>query len=165
MINQFSKKTSHKLTLASCLIGLFVLGGCAQQNPYGDAYSTSDTRQVQSVQTGVITQLEAVTIDGKGGNEVGTVAGGAIGGILGSKVGGGTGSDIAAVGGAILGGLLGGEAGKAVRQQQGVNIIIKLDNGRTISVVQAVNPKVTFQVGQKVNIFSSGSTTRVSPAY
>lgn len=142
------------------LVGYFVLcAGCAQ-NPYGTAYTSADARQVQSVQTGTIVKLNPVTIDGAG-NAVGTIAGAAVGGILGSDVGEGKGSDLAAIAGGVLGGMLGNKAGEAVSRKQGVNITIKLDNGRTIAIVQQVDPNAVFQVGNRVNIYGQGTTARV----
>lgn len=148
--------------LVAATLGLG-LTGCAQ-NPYGNAYSVGDARQVQTVLTGTITKLDAVTIQGDAGNTIGTLAGGAIGALLGSEIGGGTGSDIAAIGGGVLGSMVGSKAGQAADTRQGVNIVIKLDSGRTIAVVQQVDPNVIFRVGERVDIYQQGSTTRVVPA-
>jgi len=167
--------------LVAATLGLG-LTGCAQ-NPYGNAYSVGDARQVQTVLTGTITKLDAVTIQGDAGNTIGTlaggaigallgseiggigtIAGGAIGALLGSEIGGGTGSDIAAIGGGVLGSMVGSKAGQAADTRQGVNIVIKLDSGRTIAVVQQVDPNVIFRVGERVDIYQQGSTTRVVPA-
>jgi outer membrane lipoprotein SlyB len=137
------------------------LTGCAQ-NPYGNAYSTSGTRQVQNVYYGTIVSTQAVTID-PNQTGVGTLAGGAIGGLLGSKVGKGTGSTIAAIGGAILGGVLGSATQGGITRRNGVNLTIKLDNGRVISIVQQVNPKVIFRTGQRVQVNIGGSGSRVAP--
>lgn len=152
-----------KYTVASlCLVAALGVTGCAQ-NPYGNAYDVGEARTVQNVLTGTITKLDAVTMSGGGENMIGTIAGGAIGAILGSKVGGGSGSDIAAIGGGLAGAALGNKAGDAVSKRNGVNIVIKLDSGRTIAVVQEVDPNMIFRVGQRVDIYQQGSTTRVVP--
>ncbi len=162
-----------KFTVASlCLVAALGVSGCAQ-NPYGNAYDVGEARTVQNVLTGTITKLDAVTMvsgneeAGGGGGEsdtIGTIAGGAVGAILGSKIGGGSGSDIAAIGGGLAGAALGNKAGDAISQRNGVNIVIKLDSGRTIAVVQEVDPNMIFRVGQRVDIYQQGSTTRVVPA-
>ncbi|WP_419240230.1 glycine zipper 2TM domain-containing protein [Photobacterium leiognathi] len=153
-----------KFTVASlCLIAALGVSGCAQ-NPYGNAYDVGEARTVQNVLTGTITKLDAVTMSGGGESTIGTIAGGAVGAILGSKIGGGSGSDIAAIGGGLAGAALGNKAGDAISQRNGVNIVIKLDSGRTIAVVQEVDPNMIFRVGQRVDIYQQGSTTRVVPA-
>ena len=138
-----------------------ITSGCAS-NPYGDSYDVSDTREIQQVSYGEIIKLSPVTIQGQGSG-VGTLAGAVVGGILGSKVGGGSGSDIAAVGGAVLGGAAGNKVGEEASKSAGVNIVIKLDSGGTIAVVQEVDPKMLFQVGQRVEILTRGNTARVVP--
>lgn len=148
------------LTLMILLSSLFSLG--CSNNPYGDTYAIGDTRQVQNVSYGVLIKVEAVSIEGEG-SAVGTIAGAAVGGILGSKVGGGSGSDIAAIGGAVIGGAAGDKAAKGITKRHGVNLTIKLDEGKTIAVVQEANPNMLFQVGQRVQINSIGGTARVVP--
>ena len=130
----------------------FGVAGCAQ-NPYGDAYNVGEARTMQTVLTGTITKLDAVTMSSDGESTIGTLAGAAIGGILGSKIGG-----------ALAGGALGNSAGGAVGKRQGVNIVIKLDSGRTVAVVQQVDPNMIFRVGQRVDMYQQGNTTRVVPA-
>lgn len=139
------------------------LAGCAD-NPYGNAYNVNDARQMQQVYYGTVMRTQAVTLNGNG-NGIGTLAGGAIGGILGSGVGGGTGSEIAAIGGALLGGYLGNAAGNQVTKHNGVNLTIKMDSGRTVSIVQQVNPQVIFHTGERVQVnLSDNGTSRVTPA-
>lgn len=147
------------LALVICAL---LLTGCAQ-NPYGNAYTTSGTREVQNVYFGTIVSTQAVTID-PNQTGVGTLAGGAVGGILGSKVGKGTGRAIATIGGAILGGILGSATQQGVSRRNGVNITIKLDNGRVISIVQQVNPQVIFRAGQRVQVNMGPNGARVTPA-
>jgi len=131
-------------------------------NPYGDSYEVADTRKIQSVYYGTIVDAAPVSIEGdKGSSTVGTIAGGAVGGILGSKVGGGSGSDIAAIGGAILGGVAGNKAAQGITKRHGVNLTIKLDSGKTIAVVQEVDPNMLFRAGQRVQVNQQGGTARV----
>ncbi len=154
---------NKKVMVAVAMMLSFGVAGCAQ-NPYGDAYNVGEARTMQTVLTGTITKLDAVTMSSDGESTIGTLAGAAIGGILGSKIGGGSGSDIAAIGGALAGGALGNSAGGAVGKRQGVNIVIKLDSGRTVAVVQQVDPNMIFRVGQRVDMYQQGNTTRVVPA-
>lgn len=142
-------------------LSTMTLAGCAQ-NPYGNAYNVNDARQVQVVHYGTILRTQAVTINGNG-NGIGTLAGGAIGGILGSTVGGGKGAEIASIGGALLGGFLGNGAGNEISKRNGVNLTIKMDSGETVSIVQQVNPKVLFRVGERVQVNMMDGTARVTP--
>ena len=152
-----------KILALTVILSTLGLAGCAA-NPYGNAYNVNDARQMQEVYYGTVVRTQAVTLNGNG-NGIGTLAGGAIGGILGSGVGGGTGSEIATIGGALLGGYLGNEAGEQVTKRNGVNLTIKLDSGRTVSIVQQVNPNVMFHTGERVQVnISNDGTSRVTPA-
>ncbi|KJG17033.1 outer membrane lipoprotein [Photobacterium angustum] len=152
-----------KILALTVILSTLGLAGCAA-NPYGNAYNVNDARQMQEVYYGTVVRTQAVTLNGNG-NGIGTLAGGAIGGILGSGVGGGTGSEIATIGGALLGGYLGNEAGEQVTKRNGVNLTIKLNSGRTVSIVQQVNPNVMFHTGERVQInISDDGTSRVTPA-
>lgn len=146
---------------------LLVLGpfGCTSPNPYGNSYGSSDAQAIQEVYYGTIIKTEPVTLNASDGtNLIGTIAGAAIGGLLGSKVGGGTGADIAAIGGGLLGGYAGSKAASELGKSNGVNLTIKLDStGETISIVQAVNPDMLFQIGQQVQVNVDGQTARVVP--
>ncbi|WP_297476660.1 glycine zipper 2TM domain-containing protein [uncultured Photobacterium sp.] len=155
--------TNKKMMVAVAMILSFGVVGCAQ-NPYGNTYNVAEARTMQTVLSGTITKLDAVTMNSDGESTIGTLAGAAVGGILASKIGGGSGSDIAAIGGALAGGALGSSAGDAISKRQGVNIIIKLDSGRTVAVVQEVDPNMLFKVGQRVDLYQQGRTTRVVSA-
>lgn len=145
-------------------VTLVTLGGCTSPNPYGDAYGSADTRKVQQVYYGTVVKAEPVTIDASTqANAIGTVAGAAIGGILGSGVGGGSGSDIAAIGGGLLGGYLGSKTAEETAKRNGVNLTIKLEDGKMIAIVQEANPNMIFQPGQPVQINMYGSEARVVP--
>ena len=143
---------------------VITLGGCTSPNPYGDAYGSADTRKVQQVYYGTVEKVEPVTIDASTqSNAIGTIAGAAIGGILGSKVGGGSGSDIAAIGGGLLGGYAGSKTAEATAKRNGVNLTIRMEDGKVVSIVQEANPNMIFQPGQAVQINMYGSDARVVP--
>ena len=157
------KISKKRVTIIPLLLLSMLATGCAQ-NPYGNSYNVNEARQMQEVSEGVVVNLNAVTMNSNGESMIGTIAGGAIGAILGSKIGGGTGSEIASIGGGLAGAALGNSTGNAISTRQGVNITIKTNSGRTIAVVQQVDPNMIFHVGQKVYLYQQGSTTRVMPA-
>jgi outer membrane lipoprotein SlyB len=142
------------------LLAAAVLAGCASSKA-GDVYSRDQARTEQNVRMGTIEAVKEVQIEGtKSG--IGTVAGGVTGGIAASTIGHGTGSAVAAVVGAVAGGLVGAAAEEGLTKSQGLEITVKLDNGQTIAVVQAVDAKTTFQPGDRVRVLSGQGITRVS---
>ena len=144
--------------LAVAMVATLALSGCASGLGSSD-YSRSQARTVQEVQTGVVMNVRNVRIEGTK-TPVGTVAGAAVGGLAGSQVGGGNGQ----IAGAVLGAVLGGVAGSAVEEkttsQNGVEITVRLDSGRTIAVTQGADEQ--FRVGDRVRVISGGGTTRVT---
>ncbi|WP_299491905.1 hypothetical protein [uncultured Shewanella sp.] len=160
-------KSSARISTSFAFTFMLVafLAGCSNTpNPYGDAYGSADTRTIQSVYYGTVIKTTPVTIDAsQGSNMVGTIAGAATGGILGSAIGGGIGSALAAIGGGLLGGYAGGEAANAMGKENGVNLTIRLEDDEVISVVQAADPNMIFQVGQQVQVNVDRDTARVTP--
>ena len=136
------------------------LAGCAS-NLSGDTYSRSDVRSVQQVQYGEIVTLRPVQIEGTK-TPIGAGAGAVAGGIAGSTVGGGKGSAIMAVIGAVAGGVAGAAVEEGVTRSQGVEITVRLENGKTVAIVQALSPNEKFVVGDQVRVMTNGSTSRVA---
>lgn len=151
--------TTFRAGTAAFLCLFMFLGGCASTS--GTSYTKDQARQVQTVQRGTILSLQQVTIEGDP-SLIGTGLGGVAGGVIGSTMGGGSGRVLATVGGAAIGALLGTLGEKAVRTEQAYEFEIRLDNGSTISVVQAID-NTTFMVGDKVRVlYGSGNRARVT---
>ena len=148
-----------KIIIAIAII-TFLMGGCTQDRST-KVYTAGESLQAEDVEEGVVESVEAATIR-KDGSMVGTAGGGIIGAIGGSALGGGKGKEIAAVGGAIIGGLLGSLIEKGVTDQDALKIVVKLNSGQKIVIVQEAD--VIFQPGERVNVFSSrtNNTMRVS---
>ena len=147
------------MKMLSILILSTILMACAGPNPYGASnqrYSTSEANQSLQVNSGIIIDLQAVTIDSEG-NIVGKVAGGLIGGIAGSSVGGGRGRSAAAVAGAVVGGIIGNKAEALYNRANGVQITVQMNNGQIQSVVQEVNPNILFRKGDHVTLIKSAA--------
>lgn len=142
------------------LLWAALLAGCVSSKA-GDVYSRDQARTEQSVRLGTIESVREVRIEGtKSG--IGAVAGGVTGGIAASTIGHGTGSAVAAAVGAIAGGLAGAAAEEGITKSSGFELVVKLDNGQTIAVVQAVDANTTFQPGDRVRVLSGQGVTRVS---
>ena len=138
--------------LAIPLVLVLPLGGCTEPP---NSISRSEANTVQSVYFGRITSLQGVNIAGQTrvGAITGAIIGGAAGAVLGSSPG-------ATVGGAAGGAAVGGAAGASERRN-GVEFVIRLDNGDTVSVVQQGNVN-DWRVGDRVRITGSAGNARVS---
>ena len=135
-----------------------VLAGCASSNS-GDVYTREQTRQVQTVQMGIVESVRTVKIEGTK-TPVGAAAGAVVGGVAGSTVGHGSGSTIAAVVGAVAGGLAGSAIEEGVTRKDGLEITVKLDNGTMLAIVQEADE--AFNPGDRIRVLEGGGVTRVS---
>ncbi len=133
--------------------------GCASSRS-GQVYSRDEARQVQTVENGTVESVKQVIIEGTK-TPIGTAAGGVAGGVLGSTVGGGSGKTVAVVIGALAGAAAGTMAEEGITRKPGLEIIVKIDGGRTIVVVQEDDMAVA--AGDRVRIITApDGTTRVS---
>ncbi len=148
-----------KLILAISII-TFLLGACTTSSS-GRIYSAKDALQVEDVEEGVLESVELAMIR-KDGTIVGTAGGTVLGAIAASTIGGGTGKQIATVGGAVIGGLLGHYFEQGITDKNALKLVIKLDSGEKVVIIQEAD--VSFQKGERVNVFSSrnNNTKRVS---
>ena len=153
-------KTCIKNLGLGVVTGVLVLGlsGCPASLS-GSAYTRTQARSLQAVETGTVESVRQVLIEGTKSN-VGTATGAALGGIAASNVGGGRGQVAATIGGALIGGLAGGATEEAITRQPGLEIIVRLDTGRTVAVTQAADE--LFRPGERVRVLDDGYTARVT---
>lgn len=146
------------------LIGLAVLvSGCATSLS-GDVYSRDEARQTQNVEYGILNEVRPVIIEGTQSG-AGSAAGAAIGAIAGSGVSSGSReSRIGAVLVGAAGAVVGNKTEEALTKAQGLEMILTLDSGRVVSVVQEVASIDEFAPGQRVKLIGSGRNSRISPA-
>jgi len=142
---------------------LFIATGLAgyASNLSGDSYSRSEARIVQQVDFGTVVQLRPVRIEGTK-TPIGSGAGAIAGGIAGSSIGGYKASKVMAVIGAVAGGIAGAAIEEGVTRTRGVEVTVKMDNGRTIAIVQALSPNERLSVGERVRVIHSGENVRVA---
>lgn len=144
---------NKKLIAAAMMV---LLAGCAD-NINSDHYSTNATGKVSTVSQCTVLSVRAVSVNTNSG--AGTVIGGVAGGVAGSTIGkGSTATALGAVGGALLGGFAGNAAEQGLTSQTGLEYILKLDNGQTISITQGTGQPLA--VGQRCLVLF-GSTNRV----
>jgi len=149
---------THTSTLVFALALSLGTAGCTSSLS-SNTYSRSDARQAQELQMGTVEHLRAVRIEGTRSN-IGTGAGAVVGGIAGSSVGGGKGKTLATVAGVIAGGLAGAATEELATRQDGLEITVNLDNGRTIIVVQGSD--TPFQIGDRVRVITGASGLRIT---
>ena len=144
-------------------ISLLMLGltGCVS-GLQGDTYSRSEARQVQEVEFGTILTTNPVVIEGRQ-TGVGQLPGAIIGGVAGSSVGEGKGQEIFTVLGAVGGAVVGSMIEERATRAQGLELTIKMDSGKTLSIVQEVDSVSAFIAGQRVRVLTQGALARVSP--
>ena len=134
--------------LAAVLLTVTV-AGCAPRSMSGDVYSRERAQRVQTIEYGEVIEARQVLIEGtKTG--LGGVGGGALGGALGSGVGRGAGTTIAVVGGVIAGAVAGSAVEEAATKQPGVEVTVRMDAGKTIALVQGIDPPV--YAGDRVRV-------------
>lgn len=89
-------------------IATVTLAGCANDSMFGDVYSASQAKRVQTVRYGTLVSVRPVKIKNQGGfNMIGTLGGAVLGGFLGNTIGGGSGRSLATAVGVVSGGVAG----------------------------------------------------------
>ena len=152
-----------------CSIGIFLgislvcfsLTGCVS-GLEGSSYSRSEARQIQQVEFGAVLSTKPVIIEGQR-TDWGELSGVIIGGIAGSSVGEGKGQQIATTLGAIGGAVAASVVEEKATRVQGLELTVKMDSGKILSIVQEVEEINQFQKGQRVRVLMQGSLARVSP--
>lgn len=149
-------------TVAMVLAAGLALSGCPASMS-GGAYSRDQARQAQDVQLGYVENVRQVLIEGTRSG-VGAVSGAALGGLAGSTIGQGRGQVAGAIGGAVLGGVAGSAIEENVTRQPGLEITVRLDNGRMVAVTQAADEP--FYPGDRVRLMTGyDGTARVAHYY
>ncbi len=147
---------SHR---AVCLVvGCLLVGGCA--SPTSSRYEGAEVGRPIETSRGTITSGRVVNVTGEA-NLIGPAAGGAIGG---ASVALGTHSGWAAVLGAVFGAGLGYLTQQAVNDREGIEYILQMEDGRTVTLVQnREGDEAPFPSGTPVLIQTGGTYNRVIP--
>jgi len=138
---------------------LAITAGCASYSPQD--YSYSEARTVESVAYGTIESVRPARLN-EDHAPVGTVAGAAVGGLLGSTLGRGAGGAVTTILGAVGGGLAGNAIEHSATAQNGEEIVVRLDNGSMIAVVQGGSQG--FEAGQRARVLTGPRGSRVEHA-
>jgi outer membrane lipoprotein SlyB len=127
-----------------------MISGCAGSRS-GQVYSRHDARQVHVVEYGIVESVRPVRIEGTRSG-AGTVAGAVAGGVLGSAIGSGTGRAVSTTIGAIAGALAGSSIEEDVTARDGLEIVINMDSGQTIVIVQEAD--IDIWPGDRVKVLT-----------
>ncbi|MGJ3243914.1 MAG: glycine zipper 2TM domain-containing protein [Opitutales bacterium] len=149
-----------RLLLLSLIIGLLaVFTGCTTTRG-SEPMDRSRVGVAREVRTGTVTDVRIVTIEGSQSG-VGAVAGGAAGAAVASKnIGSGSGKILSGIAGGVLGAVAGNQTEKAITQEEGQAITVRLDNGRTVEIVQPLREAYIVE-GERVTV--SGGRVRPAP--
>lgn len=129
---------------------LSLFASCAREIS-GDVYAADHVGEASQTFSGVIVHARTISVQENERlqeNGLGIIGGGAAGAYAGSQFGKGRGNTLATVGGALAGATAGAFAEKALKTQSGIEYIVQLDNGQTMTVVQGPTP--AFSAGQNV---------------
>ena len=139
---------------------LIMLAAC-QADIGSNQYSSSSVGQISSAAQCTVVSVRQVKV--KTNNNVGTAIGGLAGGVAGYSIGSGsTAHNLGAIGGAVLGGLAGNAAQGALSSQGGFEYVIKLEDGRVMSLTQGTD--TLLSPGQKCMLLFS-NPARLIAAY
>lgn len=141
------------------VVGSLFLGGCAAPIAGNGTYQAQETGVAQNVRFGIVESVRPVVLD-KGTTGIGIAGGALVGGLLGSQIGGGWGSAAAAAAGAVAGGIGGQAIERNTSKSQGLEITVRLRDGRLIAVTQPADE--AFYAGDRVRLVESGGRTRVT---
>lgn len=132
---------------------LALIAGCVH-SASGNAYPRYETRVAYDVEYGEVMSARAVAIEGDP-SLIGVWGGAEVGRSVGDS---GFGRAVGSVAGAIAGAAIERE----IAAEDGLEIVIRLDENRTIAVVQAAD--IPFVPGDRVRVlFGPYDTARVSP--
>jgi outer membrane lipoprotein SlyB len=139
-----------------------ILAGCARHEGQSQ-YSYSEVGQSTLVEFGTVVSSRDVGITGRNSG-AGALVGAGVGAGAGSYVGSGSGRGWGVAGGAVAGAIAGAVAEQAAADRKGIEYTITKENGRTVTIVQEINPEdKVFQPGARVMVQTSGSYQRVLP--
>lgn len=153
--------SSRRFMVAAAVLSAAVLAGCANNNASSSTYTYGQAQREQIVRLGTVEAVRPVTIQNDRSSGAGMIAGAALGGVAASTIGGGTGRTLATIGGGILGALAGNAIENQVGKTNGLEIVVRLDNGETRVIAQAAD--VALTPGQRVRVISGNGPTRVTP--
>ena len=131
------------------MLAAVLAAACAPPSS-GRIYSRHEARVAWDVKYGEVVDVDDAVIEGRR-SALGRIGGGYIGYQAGRTVGGGSGRAVAGAVGAVAGAVAGSAIEERATREQAWQFTVELENGRTISIVQARDQ--SFVVGERVRIY------------
>ncbi|MEO5960508.1 MAG: hypothetical protein ABIR80_15455 [Opitutaceae bacterium] len=148
-----------KLPLAVVVVSAVgLVAGCTFPSSR-NTISQSQAGVLQTVQTGTVSNVREVNIEGSRTN-LGMYGGGLIGGAAASG-GSGVGGALVQATGAVAGAVAGHAVEEVATRKRAQEITVHMDDGRTVVVTQEVNGGL-FRDGDRVRILNGGYSARVA---
>jgi outer membrane lipoprotein SlyB len=152
------------MRISNILLFFFIITfttSCSYNSLRPDIVDRNQAQRMQTVKYGTIEAVDKIVISGD--QEIGALAGAAIGAISGSGISdNGPESAIGGVLGSIVGSAIGSSIGEAATRKDAVELLITLDDGKVISIIQESSNRV-YVVGSRVKVITSAGKTRVLP--
>jgi len=150
----------QKLLLQTSMVAILGMGLVAcSSTPSSGTYEKKQAGVLQEVQFGTVHSVRNVLIQNED-KGVGSASGAVLGGLAGSHVGGGSGRIAGAVVGAVLGGIAGSTIDKNVQTKRGIEITVRLTNGKVVAVTQLAEQR--FNVGDRVKVIGNHGSAKVT---
>ena len=144
--------------LVACLTAA-LLTACAS----GPSHRTYPARSVGSalnVHHGEVLAISQISVEGTH-DQLGTLGGGGVGYSVGRSIGSGSTARIAGAVGAVGGAVAGRAVQKKVTEKTAFELIVELDTGRTVAIVQT--DLESLQEGDQVRVLMGRGNNRVIP--
>ena len=138
----------------SILLILALMIGCAPHYR-SSGYDPADVGTPITVQKGEVENVRPAEIN-QGEIGFGGMTGAYAGGVAGSAIGDGKGQALATILGVVIGAIAGSAADRAANRRQAEEITVRLDDGRTMIIVQEVSKKENLQSGDRVEVLKTG---------
>ena len=142
------------ISFGVCVLASMLLTACGGGRFGSDVYSREEVRNVYTSRDAVVLDVRPVRIDGKSG-VVGTYGGAYVGNTVGGNIGDGRGDDIARAVGTVAGAAAGRRIERAATGEDGLEITLRMDDGKQITIVQGAEPG--FVAGESVRVLLSGN--------
>lgn len=153
----------RKVVLVALAIGILGVAGCAARQSQ-NVYRYDEVGKSTAVSFGMIISSRIIDITGQN-TGTGALVAGAAGAGAGSYLGNGSGSIWGAAAGALVGAAIGAAAEQAAADRQGIEYIVVLESGVTMTVVQEIGKnEAAIQAGDRVIVQNTGGYQRVLPA-
>ena len=135
--------------IISIIFAMFMVS-CSYSSLRPEVVDRSDAQRMQIVYLATIIAIDRVMLAGD--EETGAIVGAVIGGIAGSSV---TDSEnesaIAGILGALAGSAVGSKMGDAATRKPAVELLLDLDSGKTVSIIQEEGD-YSLAVGQRLSL-------------